>query len=119
MSMNIDFKWLKPIPTIMKETTGGDATLMFMATEWHRLYEPFVPMQSGTLATGAASYSVEGGKGVITHSTPYARRQYYGTHHNFSKSAHPLAQAKWDEGAKGAGKGEALARAVEAYIKRG
>jgi len=116
MSMNIDFKWLKPIPAIMKETTGGDATLMFMATEWHRLYKPFVPMQSGALSADSVSYSVVSGKGVITHSTPYARRQYYGTHHKFTK---PLAQAHWDEGAKNAGKGKALARAVEAYIKRG
>ena len=118
MAKDIEIKWNKPIPQIVKETMGGDATLKFMATTWHRLYTPFVPMQTGTLALDAVTYSVEDGKGVITHTPPYARKMYNGVGFNFRTDRHSLAQAKWDQGAKQAGKAAQLARETQAYIRK-
>jgi len=69
----IDFKLNKSVPALVKEVTGGDRTLKFMALAWHRLYMPWVPMASGTLANNA-DHLVEDGKGVIHHKSPYAQR---------------------------------------------
>ena len=49
----------------------------FAATEWHRLYEPYVPYHEGILAN---TVTIIGGRGngEIHHTAPYARYQYHG-----------------------------------------
>jgi len=118
MGAKIDFKWNKPVPSVVKAVTGGDATLKFMAQAWHRLYTPWVPMASGMLANNV-DYLVEGENGIIHHKVPYARRLYNGAGFNFRRDQHGLAQAQWNKGAIGAGRGNMLAKEVDAFIKRG
>lgn len=45
----------------------------FAATQWHRLYKPYVPFDTGTLAN-----SVTITPGCIEHTAPYAHYQYTG-----------------------------------------
>lgn len=119
MAQDVIFNWNRPVSQIITDVTGGDKTLKFMAVTWHRLYDPWVPMDTGTLAHDAIEYSVESGKGVIRHKAPYAGRTYRGENMKFHKDKHPLAQAYWDEGAKQAGRAESLASETETFIKRG
>lgn len=113
----VTFKWEKPKDTIVKETLHLPAVLLFASNEWRKLYNPFVPMASGLLANDAVQVYVEDGIGIIHHTVPYARRQYFGTTHNFSKEKHPLASAKWDDAARSAGRGNQLIKSVQDYIK--
>lgn len=63
----------------------------FAASEWHRLYTPWVPFDQGYLTK-----LVEITPKTIEHTTPYARRIYEGEGMNFQKTQHPLASAYWD-----------------------
>ena len=65
---NVEFKWNKPIPSIVQEATGGKRTLLFMATEAKRLMEPFVPAKNLVLAANARTY-VEGNVGIVHYAT--------------------------------------------------
>ena len=66
----------------------------FAATEWHRLYAPYVPMREGFLANNVIIRPKE-----IEHAVPYARRLYNGVGFRFRKEKHPKASAKWDQAA--------------------
>lgn len=70
-----------------------DAFWLYAATEWHRLYTPYVPMQ-----TGALCHTVEYAPREITHTVPYARKQYEG-HFQHRTDKHPLASREWDKAA--------------------
>lgn len=59
----------------------------------------FVPKDTSALE-GSVISSSNFGSGVISWSTPYARRLYYGTNFKFSKDKNPNASALWFERAK-------------------
>ena len=65
------------------------------AREWHSLYAPYVPMDTGRLLR-----DVRFGPGIIEHRAPYARRVYYGAGLNFRRDRHPLAVARWSRAAE-------------------
>jgi hypothetical protein len=117
--MAVGFKWKKNLKQIETEALGGDKALLFMAEDWHRLYSPFVPMETGILNTGQARHYVEGGKGIIAHQSPYAHRLYNGKGFRFAREHHPLASAEWDKAAISAGKDKQLANDMQKYITRG
>ena len=119
MAVTVSFSWNKTIQQITKEATKGDETALFMAKTWHRLYDQFVPMDTGTLAHDAVDYTVENGVGFIHHKAPYAHRMYNGAGFNFSGEKHPLATAHWDKVANQVGKGEQLIKDTQAFIKGG
>lgn len=81
----------------------------FAATEAIRLMEPYVPMREGQL-WGSAKASPF----MVTFSTPYARRVYYGDGLNFRRDRHINARSRWDEGIDRA----ALANAITGEIGR-
>lgn len=85
----------------------------FAATEWHKLYEPYVPMQTGMLKDTVSIRPKE-----IEHTVPYARYQYNGTGFHFRRDMHPKASAKWDEAAAPTQLPK-LASAMQAYIDSG
>lgn len=85
----------------------------FAATEWHRLYAPYVPMLTGTL-TNTVSIT----PGQIEHTVPYARYQYEGTRFNFTRTYHPKASAHWDKAAEPTQKPKLIA-SLQAYINSG
>ena len=85
---------------------------LFAASEWHRLYQPYVPFRTGTLAN-----QVNLSPGQITHTAPYAKKCYDGSF-NFRKDKHPLACAKWDVAAMPEQLPK-LTRALQTYIDAG
>lgn len=85
----------------------------FAATQWHRLYSPYVPMRTGKLKN-----TVSITPGQIEHTVPYARYQYNGTNFHFYKEENPKASARWDKAAE-ATQLPKLCSTLQAYIKQG
>ena len=115
----------------------------FAAAEWHRLYTPYVPMDSGTLAQQVVIEPK-----TITHTAPYAHYQYAGAAYGpsfpiaengaivgfyskpgkpkhptgkalrYRKDQHPLSSARWDKAAEPAQKAR-LIRALQGYVDGG
>lgn len=83
------------------------------AREWHRLYTPYVPMDTGRLLR-----DVRITPGQVEHRAPYARRVYAGSGIGFRRDKHPLAAARWDKAAQGAQKA-ALVRRLQALVDGG
>ena len=83
------------------------------ALEWHALYAPYVPMDTGRLLR-----DVRFGPGTIEHRAPYARRVYLGEGLNFRRDRHPLAVARWDGAAEKTLKPELLRR-LQNFIDEG
>jgi len=124
--VTFNVKWNKPVQKIIdKKVLKDGKTLKFMAVTWHRLYNKFVPWETGTLADRAVDHKVDMAeqRGIIHHKPPYAKFVYggvtWGRQMVFSREKHPHASAQWDEAAKRAGLADTLAKDVEAYIRRG
>lgn len=138
--MKISFKWNKPAAQVAKEATGGDKTLLFMASEAKRLMQPYVPFFGGYLDKNVRVYT-EKNQGVVEYEEPYARFQFFGKvmvstktgspwarygekkevtdrDLHYSTFRHPLATSRWDK-AMLAAHGDDLTKATEAYIKKG
>lgn len=138
--MKTTFSWNKPISQITKEATGGDRTLLFMASEAKRLMGPYVPAKNMELSENVRTY-VEDGKGIVHYATPYAHYQHegilmvsrrtgsawarYGESKvytdqklSYGKLRHPLATSHWEKAMKVARMGDFVA-AVDAYVHGG
>lgn len=59
----------------------------------------YIPMDTQALERSGITNS-KLGDGLLIWNTPYARKQYYGIDHNFSKDKNPNARALWFEYAK-------------------
>lgn len=94
------------------DKVNGDKLGTFAATEWHRLYTPYVPMDTGALANTVQIRPWE-----IEHTVPYAHRMYEG-HFNFRKDMHPAASRHWDKAAEPTEKPK-LVKAIQAFIDKG
>lgn len=133
-SVNIDARG-------MTDKLENDRTFWtFAASEWHRLYAPYVPLESGTLRD-----SVTIAPKTITHNAPYAHYQYtgevYGPNYPITQNGvrvgffsipnrpkhktggklkykNPKAAAKWDEVAAGTQLPK-LVSSLQAYIDSG
>ena len=117
MGAKVEFKWNSSPEQIAGRIVSDDVKV-FAASTWHKLYEPFVPNRTNNLANDEVSYLAEGTMGVIEHYAPYARYQYYGNF-NHAGGKNPLATSHWDQAALAAGKGEALAKAIQGYMSAG
>jgi hypothetical protein len=94
--LNIRFRW---------NTGGPGARLPARAAVAHAALDsqvikdtdPYVPFRTGA----TASSPLRGSRvGLITYSTPYARRIYYGVTFRFRKTFHPQATHHWLERSK-------------------
>ena len=112
----------------------------YAASEWHKLYSPYVPFESGTLRD-----SVTIAPKTITHNAPYAHYQYagevYGPNYPITQNGvrvgyfsppnrpkhrtggklkykNPKAAAKWDQVAA-ATQTPKLISSLQAYIDSG
>ncbi len=85
----------------------------FAATEWHRLYAPYVPRREGALEE-----TVKFNPGEIIHTMPYAHYQYNGTNFHFYKGQNPKATAQWDKAAE-ATQLPKLCSTMQAYVDQG
>ena len=111
--MQVKAKWVKlPDAAKISDRYVNNDTMLFAHYEFWRLYFPYVPMDTGTLAE-----SVEITSEYVRHIVPYAAKIYYGDYMNFHKDRHPLATAHWDEVAMQTQR-EKLVRAIGNYMKR-
>ena len=99
-------------PKKYRAILNNKALWVFGAAQWHRLYTPFTPMQSGQLAN---NIKIEPKR--ILHLVPYSKAMYYGEQYNFRKDKHAKATSRWDKAAKPT-QFKKLVRAMDAYIKR-
>ncbi|MEG0986237.1 MAG: minor capsid protein [Clostridia bacterium] len=84
----------------------------FAAVQWHRLYAPYVPFETGTLEDTVTITAKE-----IVHTAPYAAYQYGGRFsHNLA--LHPLASRAWDRAAAPTQKTKLVA-AMQGYVDAG
>lgn len=90
----------------------SDPFWTFAAQQWHRLYLPFVPMQTGMLAQQVAITP-----GQIEHTVPYAHCIYDGNF-RFRKDMHPLASRAWDKAAEPTQKPK-LITAMQRFVDSG
>ena len=125
----------------MADKLENDRTFWkFAASEWHRLYAPYVPFESGALRD-----SVTIAPKTITHRAPYAHYQYtgevYGPNYPITQNGvqvgffstpnrpkhktggklkymNPKAAAKWDQAAAPTQKPK-LVSSLQAYIDSG
>lgn len=121
------------------QTVRSDPFWTFAASEWHRLYAPFVPMDTGQLLR-----QVNIVPGQITHTAPYARYIYhgeiYGPNYPIRQGGrvvgyysprgrrkhptgrrmrfrNPQASARWDKAAEPTQRGKLIA-AMQGYADR-
>jgi len=115
------FKWKKHPEQIFNSNVAGNGRVpMFIATTWEKLVFPFVPARDGFLSDkNVFVISRNEREAVIRYNSVYARRQYFGKDHNFSKSKHRKATHHWHEAAEKAGRFKTLIRDLQAYLKRG
>lgn len=88
----------------------------FAASEWRRLIEPYVPMQTGTLKD-TVDVNSSSGQGEIVYKVPYAHYQYEGNF-NHRKDLHPKASRQWDKAALPTEQPK-LIRSLQNYIASG
>lgn len=91
MSSGLHIKPTKLLLTKRKLLTGQSAQV-YVDASVVRMMAPYVPFKTGTLRDSPYA-STNFGSGVIRQSTPYARRQYYGT--GFRHRG--LGSARWFE----------------------
>lgn len=84
----------------------------YAASEWHRLYSPYVPRAEGVLMNTVTIQPKE-----IIHTVPYAHYQYEG-HFNFRKDKNPKASRHWDKAAKPTEE-KKLIQSLQKYIDQG
>lgn len=88
----------------------------FAASEWRRLIEPYVPMQTGTLKD-TVDVNSSSGQGEIVYKVPYAHYQYEGNF-NHRKDMHPKASRQWDKAALPTEQPK-LIRSMQNYVDSG
>ena len=123
---------------IVSKAKNDRAFWTFAASEWHKLYEPYVPMDQGELQSKVVIRPKE-----IEHTTPYAHYQYMGIVYGpnypivengkivgyYSKGPkkptgkkiqykRPKASAKWDKAAAPTQLPK-LASSLQAYVDSG
>ena len=111
-NMNLLFRWDNPdrIPdNIVRAQKYLDNAVL-------KDTDPYVPMRTGVLKkSGVLGTRI--GSGLVEYVAPYAWKCYYGVHIRFSKSRHPLAQAKWFEASKAVNKNKWLEQ-VRSFARR-
>lgn len=136
--MKTSFRWNKPISQIMNEATGGERTLLFMASEAKRLMGPYVPAKNMGLSGNDVRVYVEDDSGIVHYLSPYAHYQHEGIlmvssrtgsawarygeskvytdqQLSYGKLRHPMATSHWEKAMKAVRMGDYVA-AVQAYI---
>ncbi|MDO5323434.1 MAG: hypothetical protein Q4G06_05395 [Clostridia bacterium] len=88
----------------------SDALWLHAAQEWHRLYEPYVPRNTGRLYA-----DVRISPGQIEHMAPYAAYVYGGS---FPANSGGAASRAWDRAAEPTQKPKLIA-AIQAYVDSG
>lgn len=88
----------------------SDEFWTFAAEQWHRLYAPYVPRDTGRLYSDVRILP-----GEIEHLAPYAAAVYEG---RFSASGGGRPSRKWDRAAEASRKGDLVA-AMQRYVDAG
>ena len=96
--------------------TRGRKAQFMLDSAIKRDTDPYVPMDTGTLARSVQTSSPSG-SGLIIYDTSYARKIYYGKY-DIKKTHHPLACREWFEASKAANEKRWIAE-VERILKGG
>lgn len=115
MKITVDMKMLD-LKGHADKIENDHAFWTYAATEWHRLYSPYVPHDSGLLRS-----TVEIRPHEIEHTVPYAHYQYEGIARGSGKSLKyrdPKASAHWDQAAA-ATQMPKLVQSLQTYIDSG
>lgn len=99
------------IPRAIKKI-DNDKFWIFAASEWHRLYDHYVPYRKGDLYRNVTIRPKE-----ITHNVSYAKEVYF-TNKNYRKDYHMFAACQWDKHAAPA-QGSKLIQSLQNYVDRG
>lgn len=91
----------------------NNAFWTFAATEWWKLYTPYVPRQSGELFQQVVITPK-----MIEHTVPYSVAMYNGNF-DFNTNKHPFATGKWDIAAINAKKNDLLIKSMQTYADSG
>jgi hypothetical protein len=118
MSASVKFKWNRPAAQAVRDAGIDERVMKQAAQAWHRLYSEFVPTETGRLANDV-TVTATATKGTIRHNAPYAANVYSGVRRSAARGKNPLASGYWDKAAESAGKKEALAGMIRAYIGKG
>ena len=78
MKVSTDMKWHKPLGEIVDGSSGGKKGKLFLANEFKRLMDPYVPAKNLVLAQNVRVYVDTDGDGVVHYNSPYAHYQYEG-----------------------------------------
>lgn len=147
MNINVSVSAININVPAMLDDVRSARLWTYAATEWHRLYEPYVPYHEGMLFN-TVTITGGNGKGEIHHTAPYARYLYNGEAYGpsfpimrngvivgyrspkgkpkhptgkplvYKRDQHPLATAKWDQAAQPTQLPK-LIRSVQSYINSG
>lgn len=91
IKVNVEVNLL-PLVGTLSDLTQDEAFMLSVTNTLARYCHPYVPYLHGPL-----SETIEVTPECVRYIQPYARRQYYGDHFNFTKDTHPLATSRWDE----------------------
>ena len=119
MRVEATFKWERPLDKIGRDITDNERLLTFGANEFRKIMDPFVPMDTGTLAR-EVQVGAQDGAGYVEYTAPYAKPNYEGwpdEKRQFSKEKHPLATHHWDKAAL-AVRGKDLENAMQNFIDK-
>ena len=92
--MKIDVKLQLDTPKVLDRLDGRFLKAQrYLDSEVLRTSAPYVPMRSGALMRSGTN-GTQLGSGLVKYNTVYAKVQYYGLDHHFSKDKHPQACAQ-------------------------
>ena len=94
----------------LAEELRSDGLWLHAARQWHRLYEPYVPRDTGRLYQ-----EVRISPGQIEHTAPYAAYVYSGS---FASGTGGAASRAWDRAAEPVEKPKLIA-AMQEYVDMG
>ena len=144
MRISTNMEWHSPFSEIIDGSTGGREGRLFLANEFKRLMDPYVPAKNLVLAQNVRVYVDDDNNGVVHYNSPYAHYQYegivYGPNYpitrngevegyfspphktktnrklNHNKFRHPLATDHWDR-AMLKDRKQDLIRAYQAWLE--
>lgn len=111
-TVKLDIPEISQVITGLGLEIGGPAQIWF-DNELLKLSDIYVPLDKGDLKQSGIDNTILG-QGMITYSTPYARRLWFGDDFNFVGA--PIKRSRWTEWAFMYNR-EALIQGIEKIIK--
>lgn len=95
MAGNGAFRWNYTEDELIRRRGFTNPCYREIAETLARYCDPFVPFDTGTLASDYETFTGDN-EGYVRYNQIYAHYQYNGLDFNYSVEKHPLASAQWD-----------------------